>query len=307
MVRLSSKGRSRRSAAGRSSGSVSGGGLLRPSTVEGETTIARLVTNGRPPADAQSSERMLFAALSQRWPRGARSRFLLLPGGFVSAEWPTRWTGQCGWASRARDVALLMEQASRELHRVITARVLREARGKIDSIAVGIDIARDAATGAYAELAALYDVRTRSFQLTGKSLPRSDQRTLVRVVDLGSHFIRAGKERVLVLGCHDLNFFSPRGRSRQAKGGHLELLREEMDERVQRFRPTVVLQLPHGTDTPRTWLPAWNALVRSSPSIRAWASSISYFNINDESPRATLDDVLVATYGGEKCMDLICG
>ena len=250
---------------------------------------------------------MLCNLLQEQWQTGLRAKFLLLPGGFVSVPWPRKWSGRFGWASRPCDVDVLIECAQQVLGRVVTDRFVKQATGRIDVVAIGIDLTPDAVTNAYAELIALYDIKTRTVAFTGKSLPRSNQRTLVRFVDLGSHFISIGGERVLVLGCHDLNFFSPRGRGVQKSHGRLQKLRREMDERVSRFQPTVVLQLPHGTDTPATWRPAWNALVRLSPSIRAWASSISYFNIGNARPRAPLDDVLAATHGGEECMDLVYG
>nr|HEX4312810.1 hypothetical protein [Kofleriaceae bacterium] len=54
----------------------------------------------------------------------------------------------------------------------------------------------------------------------------------------------------------------------QRPDGQLHELRREMDDR---FQPTIVLQLPHGTDTPNTWRAAWLALNKNAKSIRAWA------------------------------------
>jgi len=248
---------------------------------------------------------MLFKLIQEQWPKGVRAKFLLLPGGFVSVPWPRKWSGRFGWASRPCDVDLLIEHAQHALGHVMSGRFVEQACGTIDVVAIGIDLVPDATTNAYAELIALYDVKARTVAFTGKSLPRSNQRTLVRVVELGSHFISIGGERVLALGCHDLNFFSPRGRGVQNPNGRLPEIRREMDERVSRFQPTVVLQLPHGTDTPNTWRSAWSALTKNCPSIRAWASGISYFRTGDASPRATLAEVLAATHGGEPSFDLV--
>jgi len=184
--------------------------------------------------------------------------------------------------------------------------LLATLSGRVDILAIGVDIAPDPTTKTYAELVALFDIKTRKVSFTGKSLPRSNQRTLVRFADLSTHFIRVGGERVLVLGCHDLNIFSPRGRGVQRPHGQLQQLRQEMDERVRRFQPTIVLQLPHGTDTPGTWRAAWRFLNASCESIRAWASGISYFRTDGTTPRASLARVLTGTRGGEFCLDLVC-
>lgn len=283
------------------------GAERRRASMPERTTIARLITQGRPPAHSRDAERMLFKLLQEQWPKGFRSKFLLLPGGFVSELLPERWSGRFGWASRQCDVDSLIEHARQAVGRVMTNRVVKQATRSVDVVAIGVDVTTDATTNAYAELIALYDINTRAVVFTGKSLPRSNQRTLVRVVDLGTHFISICGERVLVLGCHDLNFFSPRGRGVQKSHGRLQEIRREMDERVRCFQPTVVLQLPHGTDTPNTWRAAWSSLTRQVPSIRAWASGISYFRIGNSSLRATLAQVLAATHGGEYCFDLIGG
>lgn len=274
-------------------------------SVPEHTAIARLVTRGRPPGRWQDAEQMLFKCLREQWPRGLRSKFLLLPGGFVLAEWPERWSGRFGWASRPCDIHPLVEHGQYAVDKLMTDRVVEQAALSVDVVVIGVDLIAHPTTNVYAELIALYDVNTRTVAFTGKSLPRSNQRTLVRVVDLETHFLSIGGERVLVLGCHDLNLFSPRGRAVQKPHGRLQEIRREMDERLRRFQPTVVLQLPHGTDTPGTWRAAWNALTKQAPSIRAWASGISYFRVGDASPRATLAQVLAATHGGEHCFDLI--
>ena len=130
------------------------------------------------------------------------------------------------------------------------------------------------------------------------------QRRLVRIKDLRSHLVQVSDERVLVFGCHDLNIFSPRGRSRQRPNGHLAALRRKMDHELKRFDPTVALQLPHGTDTPRTWRAAWNALARST-RLRAWASGIAFYRAGGGEERATFEDVCGKTYGGAPCLDLL--
>lgn len=270
------------------------------------TTIARLVIDGRPPLDASVAESVLFDALSTAWPRGIRARFLLLPGGAVSAPWPTAWRGHVGWASTPSDVVVLVEEAKRIAPRLLSSRVRKAARGKIDALAFGIDFQRDATTGATAELIVLHHVASGRLVVTGKSLPYSNQRALVRFSDLRSHFTTVDGERVMMLGCHDLNLFSRRARSRQADRGVLSIVRDEMDHEVETFRPTVVLQLPHGTDTARTWTPSWNALREQAPTIREWASGIAFFNPTPgRDQRSTLDKVLARTRGPDAGLDIV--
>jgi hypothetical protein len=265
--------------------------------------IVRLVTDGRPPRSLAEAERILFDALGRV--RSNREAFLLLPGGYIRAEWPSCFVGHPGWNPPAAALVQL-EQATRDaVQRLLSLRVRRRC-GNVRAIAIGVDTACNI-TGTYAEMIAFYETRRKSLAITGKSLPRSDQVRLVRVADLSSHFVQVGRERILLLGCHDLNFFSPRGRGRQATHGRLARLRREMDRQVSLNAPHVVLQLPHGTDTPRTWSAAWNALNARCSTIRAWASGISYYNIYEQEPRAALVAVLAGTHGGAPCADLLYG
>ena len=242
------------------------------------TTIVRVVSRGRTPDDLGAAERILLDALGPRWPAGTRAKFLLTPGGFVRSAWPRSFRGRTGWGSRRVDVRVLEEEAERRLAKVVTDRVYRAATGKVDVLTIGIDL-RDDDAAEQAELVAVVDVAKRGIvRWTGKSYPTGKQeRTLVHVVDLGTHLLEIADERVLVLGCHDLNMFSPRGHANQTPGGLRRERCDEMRRVVARFKPTIALQHPHSTDTPKIWRMPWLSLVREVPSIRAWASGIAYY------------------------------
>lgn len=236
--------------------------VLRGGLGEREITIARLAVRGRPPASWASARDLLTDGLCQ-WPSGVRAKFLLLPGGFASVPWPRSWSGCTGWDSDVNDFEILKRHIEPCIAALVSTRVRRAARGNAHAIVFGIDAGPDANTGALAELAVVYNLANSTWHVTGKSFPRGDQRRVVRIPDLTSHFVEALDERVLVLGCHDLNIFSPRGRSQQRPDGRLAALRREMDREIKRFAPTVALQLPHGTDTPRTWI--WRGTLSRRP------------------------------------------
>jgi len=276
---------------------------LRGGVRDPEVTIARLALRGRPPASWSSARELVEDGL-QQWPAGVTAKFLLLPGGFVSAPWPRSWSGCWGWDSDASDFEILKRHVEPCIGALISARVRRAAHEKVNVLVFGIDVGPDAQSGALAELAVVYDLASSGWHVTGKSFLRGDQRRVVRVQNLMSHFVVASEERVLVLGCHDLNIFSPRGRSQQQPSGRLAALRQEMDREIARFAPTVALQLPHGTDTPRTWIAAWNALTAAT-RLRAWASGIAFYHPGGDEERATFEEVCAKTCGGAPCMDLV--
>jgi hypothetical protein len=177
----------------------------------------------------------------------------------------------------------------------MTGKVYRAADGRAEVVTIGIDLL-DGEDLVRAELVAVFDVAARALvRWTGKSYPTiREENTLVHLVDLDSHFLEIAGERALVLGCHDLNMFNPRGHANQSPTGNRRARCDEMKRKVTRFGPTVVLQHPHSTDTPNIWRMPWLSLARSAPTVRAWASGIAHFNW-DREPRATLESVLRLT------------
>jgi hypothetical protein len=109
---------------------------------------------------------------------------------------------------------------------------------------------------------------------------------------------------VLVLGCHDLNMFSARARANQNPNGVRRRRCDAMAKATARFRPTVVLQHPHSTDTPNIWRMPWSCLARDYPTVRVYASGIGYFAWSG-SPRGSLRDVLDGTRSESGVVDIV--
>lgn len=262
---------------------------------DANTTIVRIVVNGQPPGDPRSAERMLLAAF-KKWPKSVKTKFAITPGGFVCGTWPKRTTIPLGWDSRGRDFARLTQEAEACLRDVVTSRVFDAAEGRAEVLTIGIDLINGPGD-AHAELVAVYDVSARQLvRWTGKSYPTQDQeQELFQVTDLKSHIIELQGERVLVLGCHDLKMYDPRGLSKLTQGSHKHTRTNEIHKLVASFKPTVVLQHPHGTDTPNIWRNTWGRLLKEAPTIRAWGSGIGYYNIHGDPPRDTLEAVLSST------------
>ena len=77
-----------------------------------------------------------------------------------------------------------------------------------------------------------------------------------------------------------------------------------MAEATARFRPTVVLQHPHSTDSANIWRMPWACLARDYPSVRTYASGIGYFNWNGPA-RQPLREVLAGTRSESGVSDVV--
>jgi len=262
--------------------------------------IARIVIDGPPIHHFLNGEQMEAAAESlliaafKAWPSGQSANFVITPGGFVKSTLPARLSGCSGWNSFPADFRRIKEAAELTVRRVVTNRVLRTAAGKGESLTIGIDLSSQ--NGLHAELVAFIRCADgRILRWTGKSYPtKGQERTLIQIVDLESHCLRFRGERVLILGCHDLNMFSPRGRINQSSAGNRRKRCDAIRRVVSKFRPTVILQHPHSTDSPRIWLLPWSSLAETcNPALKDWASGICFYHKGGA--RSTLRKVLVGT------------
>ena len=228
------------------------------------------------------------------WPSDNYAKFVITPGGFLKADLPARLSGLSGWNSVSTDFTRIKTAAELTVRRVVTNRVLTSAKGKADYLTIGIDL--NGPTGLHAELVALIRCADgRILRWTGKSYPTVHQeKTLIQVQDLESHCIRVRGERVLILGCHDLNMFNPRGWHNQNKKSKRRQRCEAMRTVASKFQPTVILQHPHFTDSPRTWLLPWRYLETEFDStLDDCASGICFYRERGE--RSGLTKVLSST------------
>ena len=281
--------------------------------------IVRIVVDGSPPPNFVEVRKMLLRAFGDTIWRGKAS-FALTPGGFIQAPFPENYHGGHGWDSRPGDFRKLVPHAHKVLKRILTAEVLSAARDRADFLTLGIDLNRDKGKhkmdrlprGIHAELVAVVETASGEvMRWTGKSYSLGwQEKTLVHETDLGSHLLRCGKERVLVLGCHDLNMFSNRSYANQKPDGPRRERCNRMRQLAREFRPTVILDHPHSTDSPRIWSTAWGGLLQllsrqGDRKAVSYASGIGYYN-DLENPRRELRDVLAGTScGGNHLLDVV--
>lgn len=249
---------------------------------------------------------MLMRALRRRSWKG-KAAFAITPGGFVQFPFPEDYAGERGWRSRKGDFRELAAWAGTAVEQFLTREVIEASRSAARYLTLGVDLHNDVwkgqslrTRGLAAELVAIVDTSTgKVVHWTGKSYPTpSQERTLVREADLGSHLFKCRFGNVLVLGCHDLNMFSNRSRSRLKPRTPRSRCWHEMNRLARQFAPTAILQHPHSTDSGRIWSVAWSGARRLLPRgedgrEHVWASAIAYYC--GGGPREELPRVLRAT------------
>ena len=270
--------------------------------------VGRVAVNGKPDPSSAAAQAALYAALGQLPVSGRGPKCVVTPGGFARVGAPIRWDFPVGWQSRSEDFWRLISHAEPTVRSIMSWRVCERAEYiGVRLITVGIDVyGQDDDKHPLAELIAAYDPLTEKIvRWTGKSYPTPDQeKRLFQVVDLKSHVLIHERRRILLLGCHDLNMFSPRSAANQRPRSDRNKRSLAMKRIVRKFKPNIVLHHPHATDSPNIWLQGWVGMRRFG-SVRKWASGVARYNECGNKCRAPMGPILKATRSSDGVSDMV--
>ncbi len=231
--------------------------------------------------------------------------FILTPGGFLIFDFPESIDYVADYKDPEQEtITLLQKKANKEIvsfFKGLTPGVFKQLQKTADYFSIGID---GYSRGGYQriELVAIYDLKKKKvIHWTGKFYPVGYQESsLIRFNDLDTHFIELNNQRVMLLGCHDLTVYSPRGRAAANPDGWRYKLGTEFRSAAKKFKPEIVLQHPHFTDTSATWKQSWNQLAKELPGVKHYASGINYStNAKGNKKRQNIDTVLNRTMKGD--------
>ncbi len=264
--------------------------------IKGAPRMARVVVNGRA-AFAQERAIRCLADVARAMKRGdKRFDIITTPGGFIEERIEMK-AQPTGWDAPAAAFRAISANAERALQPFLES--LREVELPADFLTLGVDVFLPDNPEEYAnaQLVATIDLSaTNIVAWTGKSYPTLvEEKELVHETDLRSHLQELGKWRCLVLGCHDLNMFSPRSMAtRDAKSSRGKRA-DELLKLAKAFDPQVVLQHPHNTDTPNIWMGGWAGVARALRA-ESYSSGIAYcWPGHGKSRRASLQETLERT------------
>ena len=284
-------------------------------------TIVRIVVDGSPSGDLKDNTNkargMLMDAFnSDFWPASVAT-FAITPGGFIRVPFPSdEYDGECGWNSRPNDFLKVIPFAQEAINKVITKGVLKIARHRAKLLTLGVDLNAgggklelDELSKPHAEVVGVVNTTSgKVVHWTGKSYPvKGQEKTLIQEANLESHLFYYGNQRVLILGCHDLNMLGNRGYANQKDDGVKRKRCDKMRRLAKFFEPTIILQHPHSTDSPRVWSSAWGSIGKRLKNKYVYASGIAYHHYNDKRRRGNLADVLKMTRCCDShVVDVIC-
>ena len=228
--------------------------------------------------------------------------FLITPGGFLTFIFPPniRHGISIPYAEKHL-ITSLQQEADKTINNFLkglSTDIYIKLKEVADYFTIGID-GKNPTNKQHIEFVAVFDLKQEEvIHWTGKFYPTEQQKKdLIKINDLSCHFIKLNNQNVLILGCHDLNAYNPRGQATASPDGWKKQVAERFKRKCKEFDPDIVLQHPHSTDTPNIWNAAWRELERELPKVKHFASGINYSN--KTGVRASLDSVLQKTQKGD--------
>ena len=248
------------------------------------------------------NEDKAFNFVAQNIKDNKRYDYLVTPGGFLDFKWLDKFADVIKDQKESQKMIPELKKAADEriqnFWNALPEKTKQKIKSSIKFITFGIDSFNENKKRKIMqkiELVALFDTtKSKVIHWTGKSYPTiNDQKERLIELDLNTHFVKVNKEKLCLLGCHDLKMVSPRA---EAKVGETKLTKRiQFDELMKEFKPNVIIQHPHTTDTYKIWNTEWKTIEKRYPFVSEYVSGIRYFNTFREKPRGELDAVLINT------------
>jgi hypothetical protein len=228
--------------------------------------------------------------------------FIITPGGFLNFKFPDSLQHDLDIINaEEQNISQLQKSANNtiiDFFGYLQPTILKKLKETADFFTIGID-GFNPTNYQSIELVAVYDLKKEKvIRWTGKFYPTEGQKNdLIKINNLDTHFIELNNQKVLILGCHDLNVFSPRGQATANPNGWKKQLADRFKSSCKKFNPEIILQHPHTTDTPNIWNLAWRTVDKELPNVKHFASGIKYYNRNGV--RGDIGKVLEKTKKGD--------
>lgn len=268
--------------------------------------IARLVVTGKQydkygNPSFSKLEKLIEKFLVTEYPKRTYE-FILTPGGFLTFSFPEslQYDLDIGEAEM-QSITLLQKEANTvvvSFFKSLNPNTFNKLQETASYFTIGID-GFNRVNNQRIELVAVYDLKNAKVSnWTGKFYPTEREKiNLIKINDLETHFLTLNNQRVLILGCHDLNVFNPRGQATAKQNGWKKQLANNFKTQCKKFKPEIILQHPHTTDTPNIWNLAWRTIEKDLPFVEHFASGIKYYRENGV--RSDINKVLNKTKKGD--------
>jgi len=274
----------------------------------GKHKIARLIVTGWEYDDAGNPNYQKLEVLIEKFISKVYNKqqfeFILTVGGFLIFEFPKSLQYNID-ISNAEEKQIYLFQL--EADKAISSFFENLPKGYFerlkeiaDYFTIGID-GFNPTNHQKIQLVAVYDLKNEKvIRWTGKFYPtEAEIRNLVKINDLNTHFIKLNNQNVVILGCHDLNVYNPRGQAAASPEGWRRKTADKFKKLCKKYKPDIILQHPHKTFSPNNWKSAWAEVTKELSTVSHYASGINYQTIKATDKLRPIDKVLEKTKKGD--------
>jgi hypothetical protein len=264
-------------------------------------TLARLAIDGAWTGSIALGQKLLNEVVEQ-WPSDSRVECLCTCGAFVAFAWPDTVLSQTdNWSPDKNAIETLKQHAQSAVERLLSNGLRERLSTLADYMTIGADTKKEKISSTHnhipaphAELVIVANLKSGELHFTGKSYPTTGQeKGLLRIQDLDSHFIELCGKETMVLGCHDLTIFNPRSDA-NATGRRAEV-KKAFKATSNRRKPVQVLHHPHTAVKKMTWKQAWGGLRENLPSVKQYLGTGCYSYRDRRNGRDLFNDILSST------------
>ena len=266
--------------------------------------ISRIIIAGKWSGDV-SRARKILEDVCNVWPEREKVKFLITPGAFIQFHWPPDLSREKIGDNKSPNpdvFKVIFSEAEKAAREALPESLQKKLSEKTRYLTLGVDSHKEKISTAqthishlHVELICLVDLRKNTFDWTAKSYPTTGQeKGLVRLPDLESHFFDLEEGRTMILGCHDLTIFNDRNLENTT--GWRKDTKLTFRKITKQTEPKFVLQHPHVTDSIRTWAAPISWIKHNLPSVKHFASAGRFFPTKMERGiRSPLNSVLSST------------
>lgn len=240
--------------------------------------IVRIIGDDWPDVTSTNSVPVvMFQSVLTAWPKNLVTDYVITPGAFLTFLWPSGLVVKNIKAPTKHEINSLRVAAEKTCDKFLSKFDTLSLLNKFRFITLGVDSSSEE-TGQQAELILLRDLRTKKDWWTGKSYPTPAQESHLICINFSSHFVKTSLDRILILGCHDLNLLSNRALANSKSGSWRNRRILKFRNLSKKFEPNITLQLAHTADTPNIWSTAWSGLSKALPSVSIYAGAGRWYN-----------------------------
>lgn len=242
--------------------------------------------------------RKILLNICKKWPHDKKVNCLITCGAFLTFDWPKSIPEiENNKYPNEKAFNQLKQAALNKCKLLLDDELRNKLLSHTDFITIGVDSHKNRISFSnvsirqpHVEFVALVDLKNNKYYFTGKSYPTTGQeKGLVRMQDLSTHFVDLPIGNTMILGCHDLNIFSPRGKA-VTQSSFRKDVRTEFYNIARKQHPEIVLHHPHTTDSSGIWTSAWNEMKRALPTVERYIGAGRYFR--EEGERSSIENVL---------------